>query len=265
MLGSTGASFYFIIRSIIDFFDYDVVTKTSLINQKTTPFPTVTFCDSNPFTSLESQTLMESIAIANEIQLNWSNITNVLLWLTIYNASSPFTSDSIRQNLGLTIDRIKCTYNRKDCTNDLHWHWSTEYGNCFQFNLGLNKFNQKINATNTLRYGKEFGLNIEVLLSNENKYVTSKTDGLIVFVHNSSFKRFKKGVFVGPVKQTFIEVERSLMQKQPSPYSDCTELSTYSSELYDYIIGSGQKYMQDNCFTLCIQKFHIKSILAFKT
>ena len=144
LLGSTGATFYFIIRSIIDFFDYDVVTKTSVINQKTTPFPTVTFCDSNPFTSLESQTLMESIAEANEIQLNWYNITNVLLWLTVYNASSPFTSDSMRQKLGLTFDQIKCTYNRKDCKNDLHWHYSFEFGNCWQFNVGLNMNDQLI-------------------------------------------------------------------------------------------------------------------------
>ena len=72
-------------------------------------------------------------------------------------------------------------------------------------------------------------------------------DGIVVFVHNSSFKPDKR-VFVEPGIITDIQVERTLTQKQPLPYSDCIDLTSYSSELYDYIINTGQTYRQQDCF-----------------
>ena len=53
---------------------------------------------------------------------------------------------------------------------------------------------------------------------------------------------------------TSIQVERTFIQKQPQPYSDCIDLTTYSSELYDYISKIGQAYRQQDCFDLCLEK-----------
>ena len=65
LLGSTGATFYFISKSIIDFLNYDVVSQTTVINEVPTQFPAVTFCDNNPFSTEEAQIYMESIAQIN--------------------------------------------------------------------------------------------------------------------------------------------------------------------------------------------------------
>ena len=45
LLGSTGATFYFIAKSLIDYFGYEVVSKTNVVYEIPTQFPTVTFCD----------------------------------------------------------------------------------------------------------------------------------------------------------------------------------------------------------------------------
>ena len=63
--------------------------------------------------------------------------------------SDPSYGDEKRKLLGLNIAQINafslqsiiypyCLYNNKDCSSDLHWYWHYDYGNCFQFNVGLN-------------------------------------------------------------------------------------------------------------------------------
>jgi hypothetical protein len=93
LLGSTGATFYFISKSLIDYLKYEVVSQTTVINEVPTQFPAVTFCDNNPFTTEEAQVYMESIAYANGISPLQS-----LTYLFQLNAASPSTSDETRMN-----------------------------------------------------------------------------------------------------------------------------------------------------------------------
>ena len=51
LLGSTGGTFYFISKSVIDYLKYDVVSQTTVINEFPIVFPTVTFCDNNPLST----------------------------------------------------------------------------------------------------------------------------------------------------------------------------------------------------------------------
>ena len=261
LLGSTGATFYFISKSIIDYFNYDVVSQTTVINEVPTQFPAVTFCDNNPFSTEEAQIYMESVADSNGLVSSKSPLE--MLILSQLNSSSPSTSDELRMKLGLKLSQITCKYANNDCKSDLHWFWSFFFGNCYTFNSGLNLTNQKINLKEIYRLGKDFGLSISVNLIDMNKYFSSNAKGLVVFVHNCSFKPSSKEIFVKPGEVTYIQVERTFLEKQPSPYSDCIELSSYSSELYDYIINSGQKYRQQDCFELCLQKKALKNCDCF--
>ena len=87
--------------------------------------------------------------------LNDSNAP--LRFLAQLNASNPSTSNEMRKNFGLNLSQISCTYNYTDCKNDLHWYWSFAYGNCYQFNSGLNLTNQNVDLKETFRNGKDFG------------------------------------------------------------------------------------------------------------
>ena len=261
LLGSTGATFYFISKSVIDYFNYDVVSQTCVINEMPTQFPAVTFCDNNPFSTEEAKVFMEHVANSNGLSSLQSYFD--LLFLSQLNAASPLTNDETRMQLGLGLGQITCFYATNDCKNDLHWFWSFDYGNCYTFNSGLNLTSQKINLKDAYKYGKGFGLNVVVNLYDVNKYIGSDAKGLVVFVHNSSFKPSSKEVFVKPGEVTHIQLERTFVEKQPSPYSECIDLNSYSSELYDYIINSGQKYRQQDCFELCLQQKFIKNCNCF--
>jgi len=80
---------------------------------------------------------------------------------------------------------------------------------------------------------------------------------MIVFVHNSSYLKPSPsdGVYVDLGKVTSIAVRRKFTEKFPSPYSECLDLTSYSSRLYDYLVKTlNQTYRQQDCFELCIQE-----------
>jgi hypothetical protein len=256
LLGSTGGTFYFISKSIIDYLSYDVVSQTNIVNEIPTQFPTVTFCDNNPFLTSESQSFMELTSKQNNLSTSsWSNV----LILTKLHATSTLVTDIQRKTFGLEKNQIiECSFSNRECKNDLNWYWSWEYGNCWQFNSGLNLTNQKGEFKSSTRNGKNFGLKVTLFLYNKNNLISSLENGLVVFVHNSSFRPSQE-VFIKPGEMTDIQIVRTFIQKQAQPYSDCIDLTSYSSELYDYIINTGQTYRQQDCFELCLQKNTLKN------
>ena len=85
--------------------------------------------------------------------------------------------------------------------------------------------------------------------------MTSWENGMIVFVHNSSFSpTLADGVHVDLGKLTSITVRRTFTRNYPYPYSQCKDLTQYSSYLYDFILSSNQTYRQIDCFNLCLQQ-----------
>jgi len=59
--------------------------------------------------------------------------------------------------------------------------------------------------------------------------------------------------------QTNIAVKKTRLYNYPSPYSECIDLTSYSSDLYNFIINSNNVYRQSDCFKLCLQREIIKS------
>jgi hypothetical protein len=53
---------------------------------------------------------------------------------------------------------------------------------------------------------------------------------------------------------SLITVKRTFTKKYPSPYSACIDLTTYTSNLYEFIINSNQTYRQLDCLKLCVQE-----------
>ena len=81
---------------------------------------------------------------------------------------------------------------------------------------------------------------------------------MVVYIHNSSFKpSLSDGIFVDLGKLTSITVRRTFNQKYPYPYSECLDLTGYSSDLYDYIKNSNRTHRKTDCFELCIQQLVI--------
>jgi hypothetical protein len=249
LLGSTGATFYFISKSIIDYLKYDVVSQTNIVSEIPTEFPTVTFCDNNPLSTKYSQQALTDALNKNKSQLSILS-----------------TSDEQLKRFGLNWNQIlSCTFMFANCLNDLHWYWSYSYGNCWQFNSGLNLTNQRVSLEQSSTHGHIYGLNIEIFpLYNNNDLSVTTSNGMVVFVQNSSFKPSTPQVSIEPGKLSNIEIERTFYQKCPSPYSECIDLASYSSDLYNYIKNAGKySYRQQDCFELCLQKNVINACKCF--
>ena len=111
--------------------------------------------------------------------------------------------------------------------------------------------------------GIYFGL--QILISNYTDLnlsnFGSKGLGVVVFVHNKSLstKELEEGIYIKPGELSFIGIKRTFIKNTPSPYTQCQDLTSYSSELYDYIKKSNQIYRQRDCFDLCTQKLIIST------
>jgi hypothetical protein len=258
LFGSTGATLFLITKSIMDYLKHDVITQIKLVNEMPANFPTITFCDNNPFSTLRAEEFMHNISIMNNIT-DHETIFNLA---KIY-ASSDLLSDEERKSFGNL--RFNCISRVGRCQiNDLHWYWSFDHGNCFQFNSGFNLNNQRIDLVNITKNGEDyFWISIYPII-NLNNFVTTWNSGLVVFVHNNTFDPLEK-VFIETGKETVISVKRTFTQKCASPYSDCIDLKSYKSDLYDYIIKSNRTYRQEDCFELCIQRSIIEECECYFT
>jgi len=205
-LGLTALTVLLIQLSISAYLDYSVTSTYETVYQNPSEFPTLTVCARNPFVTQQAISFFEELISNYSIQKTGLNSTSLteLITLAKMHAANPYYGDENRKKLGLSIDNItSCQFNNKDCKNDLHWIWLYDYGNCFQFNSGLNWTNQKIELARATRSDKNSGLNIEFsnlikfdyyyplfdsydTSESSYRYVLFAINDFVVFVHNSS-------------------------------------------------------------------------------
>jgi len=258
LIGSSGFTFWSISKIILEYFNYEVISKTTMVYENPTKFPTITICDNNPFTSIQAQMLFEAIIKKSNLSPSDPNIFR----FAKMRASSRELNDAERKRLGFDLqNKLKsCSFAGQECNaNDFLWYWSFDYGNCWQFNSGFKPHNQKVDLLNA-QIGIDFGLQLLIYpLENLNKYPSTNDNGLVVMVHNSSFKPLKSdSIFAKPGEKTHILVKRTITHKTPFPYSECIDLNGYSSRLYNFIIGNNLTYRQQDCIYLCFQEISIE-------
>ena len=134
VLISTAFSAYFVIESFLSYFSYEVTTTSRTLSETPAPFPKVTICNYNPFTTAESieflrminQITRPDIDMFNQTQLNRLNYAEKTdLFTSIYNAATSYTlrqnfSDVDKQKLGQRLEDIliSCSFNGDECTPD---------------------------------------------------------------------------------------------------------------------------------------------------
>ena len=253
LLVSSGITFWLISNSILEYFNYSIVSQIGIVYETKSVFPIVTICEKHPFTTRQAEELFEEVAQKYNISSNDSRVLNYAkLFVT-----TPNYSDEKKKSYGLNLNQFKfCYFAGEPCDmkKDIKWIWMYSYGNCWQFNSG-----QNLKETYN---GIDFGLEIAVGLENQNRYISQEmfSQGLLVIINNNSFYPFyteKSQVFVEIGKETYIGVKRTFNYKMPRPYSKCIDFTNYKSDLYDFI-RSNRTYRQSDCFRLCRQKLCIE-------
>ena len=134
----------------------ETVSKMQTIDETPSEFPTVSICDSNPYTTSQAQYLLEhlmQIFVSYDISSGLSQLGFYNYYLSqndnsikssfyLYKFASTYTNDpsfnnSQRKSLGWDLFQvmINCTFNRIKCdlNNDFQWYFSPQYGNCYHF------------------------------------------------------------------------------------------------------------------------------------
>ena len=100
-------------------------------------------------------------------------------------ATNPSYGDENIKKLGLSFENItSCQFDKLNCKNDLHWIWLYDYGNCFQFDSGLNFTSQNIDMVKISRLGKDFGLNMILGVFYSNSLYQNSNQNRICFQNN---------------------------------------------------------------------------------
>ena len=261
-------------RDIHQYLEYDVVSKIRVFNEKSSPFPTVTICDANQFSTREAERLILKTTNASKKEFFSDLIMSQMeksLVLMEYNKNiikeQVFgLSDEKKRKLGLSFDRIQsCYFNEIECLNeDFYWFFSYKWGSCYQFNSGKNTTSP---LKETKLGGRNYGLGLFIgPLDNTNKYATYHSSGLRIFVHNNSFLSSSADeILVETGKHSSITIKKTVTHKTPMPYSQCEVLTNFRSDLYDYIKLNYMEYHQKDCFELCLQKIIIENCSCFYT
>ncbi|CAF0907174.1 unnamed protein product [Brachionus calyciflorus] len=276
---ANGACFYFIVKSVLEYLEYNVVTKIRVLEKDSVQFPAVTICNANQFltssainfsTSLLAENNITDIANSTFLSQNFHSPSYQLYLSYIMgryyvstNAKSRLISDERKKQFGLSLNEmiISCFYSTVDCKeSDWVWFYDTFHGNCFRFNTGVNSNNERIDIKNTTQSGKYNGLVLELFVGvpDDQKSFSIYT-GAHIFINDNSIKPYSaEGLDISPGTQTNIVLERVETKLKSQPYSECLEnldtIDSFDSEYYRKVFRSNLTYRQVDCFSAYIQE-----------
>jgi hypothetical protein len=137
-LGFSAICSMLISKSFISYFQYETVTKIETVYEVPTLFPTVTFCNLNPFTTNESFQYVQDFLKKNNfndldqiLSQNFSDLIRAFRYGVGISLRSLDITDDYRKRMGLLIDEmlLKCVYNNQPCSeNDFVWYYDSLYG-----------------------------------------------------------------------------------------------------------------------------------------
>jgi hypothetical protein len=173
-LTSICACLYFIYRALSDYYSFDVVTKIRVITERNPEFPTVTFCNLDPFVTEAAEEIYNGTSLQKvSIKTNLFGL-NDLAYLNIEQTMNGIlnnSTDKKKKSLGLASNQMiyNCAYNLDDClaSNELVWFFDSNHGNCVKFNSGRDINGSEIKKKRVLNQGNYFGLKLYAFIGYE--------------------------------------------------------------------------------------------------
>lgn len=272
-VASFGFCSYCLINSFREYFKYDVNTQMSVTTQSSLEFPTITFCNKNPFktddTDFEFRSFLREIynkSVKSSFNQGFNDLEKQSLFLEqvsrlmIYRA----VEKDQRNKLSYDIDEmlISCSFNLETCNKDHFSHyWSNTYGNCYQFNNGKN-----YSIKSSTNPGKMNGLKLDLYAAKpKSKYSFIKSNGIIIFIHNSSTLPIMtiEGLSLPTGFETDVKIKKVSIKRLPSPHNNCVD-DFDSFELYKKTKEINTVYTQKFCIQLCYQEYLIENCKCYE-
>ncbi len=119
---------------------------------------------------------------------------------------------------------ISCMYNGEFCyEQDFEFFQLSEFQKCYRFNAVRYVSGNKTSVKKARRYGKNYGLNIELYIGIPGTCESpfNVREGIVVYVHNNTFNVTSEsnGVQLAAGAETNIAIDRTYITHQLAPYS----------------------------------------------
>ena len=248
---SSGWCAFFMMRSLNDFFSYDVTSLYEINYVNKIEFPIVTICSLDSINS-------ESLNLNISQQFNTDYPPFEYKALTLVKLNDLYTMNKIdRATVNQTV--ISCSFSSKFCnlTQDFEYFYDVNYGQCFKFNSG---------GSNKRKYTYQNGLSNALILelyvgsADQNDNMFSMSQGMNIFLNNKSHfnSAYLEGINVSPGTTVKVSIEKISLKKEQKPYSECTanlnSPDSYPSEIYAKSYSPNRTYSFTDCSFICLQK-----------
>lgn len=255
-------------KSFIDYINFNVVTKVSYERLDSIEFPTVSFCNKNPF-------FVRKPNMVNNLERNLKNQSK-LYFDTLLNSSESTLESYITFSYSQSFETLKfknflnrvsfsiddmlinCRFNSLKCTkDDFELIFVSGIGNCFKFNSG-----KKGKILKSSIPGQKNGLLLEIFTGYLNEeYDHLRSSGVQLFIQNSSNLPFAEfdAINLGTGFETDIWISQEQISKLMHPYSNCIvnifSPNSFDSYLFRKSISIFGRYQQKTCLLLCYHEY----------
>jgi hypothetical protein len=195
MILANGLASFTGIQLVLGYLNYGVITTTRTLFETPSPFPKVTLCSPNLFTTRAGLDF-----VLNELDFNESNLEHMdlnerqmLNWKMKNLAVEKFEEMNETQKRSLTHDLdqvlLSCFFNSQPCSSrDFQWGFSNVFGNCFSFSAGFNASNHKVDLKHSYSSGYGQGLRFDLYVNSHEQLTSfnSITGGTGAIIHLSN-------------------------------------------------------------------------------
>ena len=243
VISACGFAAYMVINAILTYLSYGVITTSRTVFEIPAPFPAITICNANMFTTEYALEFLKRVNAEQSPEINvfddgqiknvspsdWSELNENISYRAMELANRK-SSNLSRVLLGHDLSDIllKCVFNQVKCgANDFTLSFDPTLGNCYTFN--------SLSRNSTTAAGPFYGLQMQLYVNYHHKltnfnqnghnfYNSNNAYGAVIFIDNSSSltdHTFSGGIQIQHGMQTNIVLERKLSFVLPKPYSSC--------------------------------------------
>lgn len=218
--------------SIIDYYQYKVLTKFEIVAESASNFPTITICNLNPYDLSKNRSLGE-LSRRNLIG-DGTVVDPAELFALGKQRFLSLADASALARLKFTMSDmlVSCYFNETACNrSDFRLIENEAYGNCYAFNSNMNeesRLTSEVRRTNKYKAS----LRLELFVgNNESMSPMAMRSGAIMFIknHTTGYVVGENGIELKPGTQTEVMLNRMVIKKLPMPFNDCVDESVDSS------------------------------------
>ncbi|UJR11553.1 hypothetical protein I4U23_015733 [Adineta vaga] len=258
-----GIMLYFIIKSILAYFQYPTQTSIDIVVEWPQAFPAVTLCNYSPY--FYSRFIGPFLNYTNT--MNLTNTTDTTKF-TLQQASyvREFARYNLQQEISLTnfsypleVMLMSCSYNDIPCSAiNFTSFVSLRFGTCYTFNLKTK------NMTNGgIKYSSDNGGEGKLAATfyiHHHQYIPYITQavGMMVTIHDNNQLPIvaSSGMQLSAGKHHKISYTKRTNLFLPSPYTTCTnDISPAMQSLFNRYPNIDYAYSQTLCYSSCIQTY----------